>query len=55
MPNLEPKYLRYIYDCLEKVSSHTYNAYALPQGYNGLYLVQIQLDGAVLTEKVIFE
>lgn len=32
---------------------HQYNV--TNQGYNGLYLVQIQLDGAVLTEKVIFE
>ena len=37
MKNLEPTYLRYIYDGLEKGSIHPDNAAELPQGLIGLY------------------
>ena len=37
MPNLEPSYLRYIYDGLEKGDLHPDNAAALPEGLIGLY------------------
>ena len=37
MSNLEPSYLRYIYDGLEKGELHPDNAAALPEGLTGLY------------------
>ena len=37
MPNLEPTYLRYVYDGLNKGSLNAENAAALPQGFIGLY------------------
>jgi len=37
MPNLEPTYLRYVYDSLNKGSLNAENAAALPQGFIGLY------------------
>jgi tetratricopeptide (TPR) repeat protein len=37
MPHLEPSYLRYIYDGLEKGDLHPDNAAALPEGLIGLY------------------
>ena len=37
MSNLEPSYLRYIYDGLEKGDLHPDNASALPEGLIGLY------------------
>lgn len=37
MPHLEPSYLRYIYDGLEKGELHPDNAAALPEGITGLY------------------
>jgi tetratricopeptide (TPR) repeat protein len=37
MPNLEPSYLRYIHDGLEKGKLHPDNAAALPEGITGLY------------------
>jgi hypothetical protein len=37
MPHLEPSYLRYIYDGLEKGDLHPDNAAALPEGLTGLY------------------
>ena len=37
MPNLEPTYLRYVYDSLYKGSLNAENAAALPQGFIGLY------------------
>ena len=37
MPNLEPTYLRYIYDGLVKGSIHPENAAELPEGLIGLY------------------
>ena len=37
MPNLEPTYLRYVYDGLNKGSLNAENAAALPQGLIGLY------------------
>jgi hypothetical protein len=37
MSNLEPSYLRYIYDGLEKGDLHPDNAAALPEGLIGLY------------------
>lgn len=37
MPQLEPTYLRYIYDGLVKGSIHTENAAELPEGLIGLY------------------
>ena len=37
MPKLEPTYLRYIYDGLNKGSLNAENASALPQGFIGLY------------------
>ena len=37
MPHLEPSYLRYIYDGLEKGELHPDNAAALPEGLTGLY------------------
>ena len=37
MPNLEPTYLRYVYDSLNKGSLNSENAAALPQGFIGLY------------------
>ena len=37
MPNLEPTYLRYVYDALNKGSLNAENAAALPQGFIGLY------------------
>lgn len=37
MPNLEPTYLRYVYDSLNKGSLNTENAAALHQGFIGLY------------------
>jgi len=37
MNNLEPSYLRYIYDGLEKGDLHPVNAAALPEGLIGLY------------------
>ena len=37
MPQLEPSYLRYIYDGLEKGDLHPDNAAALPEGLIGLY------------------
>ena len=37
MPHLEPTYLRYIYDGLEKGDLHPDNAAALPDGITGLY------------------
>ena len=37
MSNLEPSYLRYIYDGLEKGDFHPDNAAALPEGLIGLY------------------
>ena len=35
--NLEPTYLRYVYDSLNKGSLNAENAAALPQGFIGLY------------------
>ncbi len=37
MPHLEPSYLRYIYDGLEKGELHPDNAAVLPEGLTGLY------------------
>ena len=37
MPHLEPSYLRYIFDGLEKGDLHPDNAAALPEGLTGLY------------------
>lgn len=37
MPNVEPTYLRYVYDGLNKGSLNAENAAALPQGFIGLY------------------
>ena len=37
MHNLEPTYLRYVYDSLNKGSLNAENAAALPQGFIGLY------------------
>ncbi len=37
MPNLEPTYLRYVFDSLNKGSLNAENAAALPQGFIGLY------------------
>ena len=37
MPKLEPTYLRYVYDSLNKGSLNAENAAALPQGFIGLY------------------
>ena len=37
MPNLEPTYLRYVYDGLNKGSLNAENAAVLPQGFIGLY------------------
>ena len=37
MPNLEPTYLRYVHDNLEKGSLNAENAAALPYGFIGLY------------------
>ena len=37
MPHLEPSYLRYIYDGLDKGELHPDNAAALPDGLTGLY------------------
>ena len=37
MPHLEPSYLRYIFDGLEKGELHPDNAAALPEGLTGLY------------------
>lgn len=37
MPKLEPTYLRYVYDGLNKGSLNAENASALPQGFIGLY------------------
>ena len=37
LPNLEPTYLRYVYDGLNKGSLNTENAAALPHGLIGLY------------------
>ena len=37
MPNLEPTYLRYVYDSLNKGSLNAENAAALPRGFIGLY------------------
>ena len=37
MPHLEPTYLRYIYDSLNKGSIHPENASELPEGLIGLY------------------
>ena len=37
MPNLEPSYLRYVFDKLSNESLHPENAAALPQGLIGLY------------------
>jgi hypothetical protein len=37
MPQLEPTYLRYIYDGLIKGSIHPENAAELPEGLIGLY------------------
>ena len=37
MPNLEPTYLRYVYDGLNKGSLNAENAASLPQGFIGLY------------------
>ena len=37
MPNLEPTYLRYVYDSLSKGSLNAENAAALPRGFIGLY------------------
>tara|TARA_B110001450_G_scaffold235570_1_gene240376 strand:- start:564 stop:4826 length:4263 start_codon:yes stop_codon:yes gene_type:complete len=37
MPNLEPTYLRYVYDALNKGSLNAENAAALPRGFIGLY------------------
>ena len=37
MPHLEPSYLRYIYDGLEKGELHPDNAASLPEGLTGLY------------------
>jgi len=37
MPNLEPSYLRYVFDKLSNESLHPENAAALPQGFIGLY------------------
>ena len=37
MPNLEPTYLRYVYDTLNKGSLNAENAAALPRGFIGLY------------------
>lgn len=37
MPQLEPTYLRFIYDGLVKGSNHPENAAELPEGLIGLY------------------
>ena len=37
MPNLEPTYLRYVYDSLNKGALNAENAAALPRGFVGLY------------------
>jgi hypothetical protein len=37
MPNLEPSYLRYVYNSLNKDSLNPENAAALPRGFIGLY------------------
>ena len=37
MPNLEPSYLRYVYDDLNKGLLNAENASTLPQGFIGLY------------------
>ncbi|MAW84261.1 MAG: hypothetical protein CL832_07660 [Crocinitomicaceae bacterium] len=37
MPNLEPTYLRYVYDALNKGTLNAENAAVLPQGFIGLY------------------
>ena len=42
MPHLEPSYLRYIYDGLEKGDLHPDNAAALPEGMIGLYEAEFE-------------
>ena len=37
MPHLEPTYLRYVYDSLNKGTLNAENAAALPQGFIGIY------------------
>ena len=37
MPNLEPTYLRFVYDSLNKGLLNAENAAALPRGFIGLY------------------
>jgi hypothetical protein len=54
MQNLDPSYLRYIYDSLEKGSIHAENASELPDGLIGLYEETFDDHLPVLKRQYIF-
>ena len=53
MPNLEPTYLRYVYDSLNKGSLNAENAAALPRGFIGLYEQGLLKKYQLVSEKSI--